>query len=56
MIATIVVGYSGWMIYRNIKDKFKGKCDSCSECSLNGGCPIQQLKNNNHEVKLHLRG
>ena len=44
LLLVAILSYSSWILYRYLRDKLQGKCDSCSSCSLNGACPLQQLK------------
>ncbi|WP_084024320.1 FeoB-associated Cys-rich membrane protein [Vulcanibacillus modesticaldus] len=38
-ILSLILGYSGWVLYSSFKNKAKGKCDSsCSECSTSNSC------------------
>ena len=41
---TLIAGYSGWNLYKALRNKAEGKCDSCPGCSMNGSCPVQSLK------------
>lgn len=44
LLLILIVSYSGWVLYRSLKQTAEGKCSSCSGCSLNGACPLQSLK------------
>ena len=45
-IIALIAGYSGWHIYKSVRNKTQGKCDYCTGCSMNGACPLQALKQN----------
>ena len=54
LILVIIVAYSGWTLYKSVKNKIAGQCDSaCSGCSLNGACPVQSVKK--EEIPLILK-
>lgn len=52
LIIAIIIGYSGWIIYKTVKGKLKGDCNSCSRCSLSNSCSAKSLKENTQKLKL----
>lgn len=51
LIIAIIIGYSGWIIYRTVRGKLKGDCNSCSGCSLSNSCSAKSLKENLQQLK-----
>ena len=47
LIVVVIVGYSLRTLFRSYQNWKAGKsCTNCTGCSLNGACPVQQLKAN----------
>ena len=42
-IGLLIIGYSIFILSRNLKDIKKGKCSSCSSCSSKGACPSSKI-------------
>jgi len=54
LIATSIIGYSSWMLYRSFQNKKNGKCEDCTGCSLNSACPLKALAQNQDLTELKL--
>ncbi len=54
IISVVIILYSSIALYKALKSKLKGNCDSCSGCSLNGACPVQQIKLESQIKEFHL--
>ena len=54
MLITLIAGFSGWNIYKALRNKAQGKCDYCPGCSMNGSCPVQSLKGNDQQALVNV--
>lgn len=52
LLIAIIIAYSGWIIYKTVRSKLKGSCNTCSGCSLSNSCSAKSLKENAKQVKL----
>ncbi|GAA0179515.1 hypothetical protein SH2C18_23680 [Clostridium sediminicola] len=42
LVTTLIIIYTIYILVKNLKQKFKGKCGSCSSCPHEDNCPSKK--------------